>query len=95
MFKIYDVVRIKGLRSPEDEWNGQLALVISEPYRHPIHELLVVKIKIYDTLWAIEVTNVEKVNDAERLHYFRSYEGNQVCTWEMCNWKPPKKDFHI
>jgi len=92
MFGLHDVVRIKGLKSPEDQWNGQLALTISEPYHHPIHELLVVKIKISNTLWAIECANVEKVNDAERLHYFRTLEGNQIVPWNLCVWQP-NKDF--
>lgn len=95
MLELHDVVRIKELRKPEDEWNGTLALCISGEYVHPKLGVTVVKIKIADTLWAIEVANVEKVNEAERLNYFRTLDGNQVVRWEQCHWQPTKKDSNI
>jgi hypothetical protein len=91
MLQLHDVVRIKDLKFKEDEWNGTLALCISDEYVHPRFDKLVVKIKIRDTLWAIEVANVEKVNEAERLHYFRNLDGNQVVPWEQCHWQPKER----
>jgi hypothetical protein len=97
MLQIHDVVRIKELNSQEEEWNGTLALCISDEYVHPRFGKTVIKIKIRDTLWAIEVGNVEKVNEAERLHYFRNLDGNQIVPWDQCHWKPQhmRKDFNI
>lgn len=95
MLQLHDVVRIKELKFKEEEWNGTLALCISDEYIHPKFDKVVVKIKIADTLWAIEVANVEKVNEAERTHYFRNLDGNQIVQWEQCFWKPTNKDFNI
>lgn len=92
MLQIHDVVRIKDLKNPEEEWNGTLALCISDEYIHAKMDVRVIKIKIADTLWAIEVANVDKVNEAERLHYFRNLDGNQLVQWEQCHWQPTKKD---
>lgn len=94
MLQINDVVRIKELNAKEEEWNGTLALCISDEYVHPRFDKIVVKIKIRDTLWAIEVANVEKVNEAERIHYFRNLDGNQIVPWEQCHWQPTNKDTH-
>lgn len=95
MLSLHDVVRIKELGDQEKEWNGTLALCISDEYVHPKFNKLVVKIKIHDTLWAIEAANVETVNEAERLEYFRNLDGNQIVPWEQCHWQPHKKDSHI
>lgn len=91
MLQLHDVVRIKELTHKEAEWNGSLALCISDEYVHPRFDKLVVKIKIADTLWAIEVANVEKVNDAERTHYFRNLDGNQIVPWDQCHWHPKQQ----
>lgn len=95
MLQIHDVVRIKELTKPEDEWNGTLALCISDEYVHPKFDKTVVKIKIGDMLYAVEIGNLEKVNEAERLHYFRNLDGNQLVQWSQCHWHPTKKDFNI
>jgi len=94
MLKIHDVVRISQLRHPEDEWNGTLALCISDQYVHPKLYVDVIKIKIADSLWAIEVGNLEKVDEKERLEYFRNLECNKICEWSDCVWKPTKRIGH-
>lgn len=88
MVQIHDVVRIKNLPIPEDEWNGQLAVAISDEYIHPKHDKKVVRIKIADTLWAIECNNVDKVTDIEKFDYIRSLDGNQIVSWDICHWHP-------
>jgi hypothetical protein len=97
MLAIHDVVRIVDLRKPEDEWNGTLALCISEEYIHSRLDCRVIKIKIGDGLWAIEVGHVEKVDEEERLQYFRNLESNKIVEWSQCHWKPDlkRKDFNI
>lgn len=88
MLQLHDVVRIKNLHPDPEGWNGTLALCISDEYIHPRFDKLVVKIKIADTLWAVEVGNLEQVNEAERLHYFRNLDGNQIVPWDQCHWHP-------
>ena len=90
MVKIHDVVRIKDLPLKEDEWNGALALAISDEYIHPKFYKSVVKIKIADTLWAIETANVEVVSDSEKDSFIRTLEGNQMVEWNQCYWHPKK-----
>jgi hypothetical protein len=86
--KINDVVRIKGLLKPDDTWNDTLCIVISEAYIHPEARTLVIRVKIYETLWAVEPGNLEKVTEAERLAYFRGYDGNRIVEWSKCLWQP-------
>jgi len=97
MLQLHDVVRIKDLRNSEEEWNGTLALCISDEYVHPKLDCKVIRIKIADTLWAIELANVTKVTESERLEYFKNLDGNQIVPWEQCHWQPnrERKDFNI
>ena len=91
MLAINDVIRVRDLHPPDENWNGTLAIVISNPYVHPIMYHHVVKIKIDDTLWAVEVRNVEKVSPAEKEAYFRNLESNRLVSWNQCQWKPKEK----
>jgi len=98
MLRTHDVVRIFGLQHPEDEYNGALAICISDIYTHPKYDKIVVRIKIGDSLWAIETKNVTKVTDVEKDDYIRSQDGNQIVMWSGCHWRPKinnEPDFNI
>lgn len=86
--QMHDVVRIIDLKKPDDEYNGTLALCISDPFTHPIVYKQVVKIKIRDILWSIETCNVEVVNEADKVHFIRNLDGNQIVPWDQCFWQP-------
>ena len=88
MIKNLEVVRIKDLQVPDDQWNGQIAIAVSDEYIHPKAGRQVVKIKISDTLWAVEANNLEVVSPNEKDDFIKGLDGNQIVEWSKCLWQP-------
>jgi hypothetical protein len=65
-FKVGEVVRIKNLVAPDDIWNGTEAIVLSDPYTHPEHNMTIIDVQFDEiTGWAIEPWNLEKISEEE------------------------------